>query len=287
MPLTHAQLATQIQELIGSPPPVGRGVYMPEMGRWVGRATAILGQYRGTAPARVELAAGQTVAGSTRELGVLSILVELEIALAELELEWLAVPSADAAFAAGKTLDVYKRLSQTFDRAQKRFRIVDPYLDDVIVIDYLHGLRNTVDVELMTSDKDAKCFDRLKVAARRLIQQNGTSLSIRKSSELHDRVIFLDDLNECIVMGSSIKDAATRKPTYLAALDRRRLGTDNLREDRGNCRRPACLGRMNSTRPGRPMLSNGPMTPAVAAGGTPNWKIIPTEAIMSMFPMAR
>jgi hypothetical protein len=77
-----------------------------------------------------------------------SVLVELEMALAEIELKWLAAPSGGAAFGAGQTLDVYKRLSQVIDRAQKRIRVVDPYLDDVIVSDYLRGLRRTVDVEL-------------------------------------------------------------------------------------------------------------------------------------------
>lgn len=48
--LTHAQIATQLQELIGSPLPTGRGAYMPEMGKWAGKAATVLKAYRGQLP---------------------------------------------------------------------------------------------------------------------------------------------------------------------------------------------------------------------------------------------
>ena len=106
--------------------------------------------------------------------------MELETVLAEIELSWLSGSSGDAAFAPGQPRDVYKRLSQALDRAQKRLRIIDPYLDDVIVMGYLHGLRSRAAIELLTSDKDSRCFARLKPATKRLIEQHGPSLEIRK-----------------------------------------------------------------------------------------------------------
>lgn len=45
----------------------------------------------------------------------------------------------------------------------------------------------------------------------------GITFEARKSSEIHDRVIFIDG-TECWVMGQSIKDAAKRKPAYMAPL---------------------------------------------------------------------
>ncbi len=48
--LTHAQIASPLQELIGSPPPTGRGAYMPEMGKWAAKPAVVLKAYRGQLP---------------------------------------------------------------------------------------------------------------------------------------------------------------------------------------------------------------------------------------------
>ena len=45
----------------------------------------------------------------------------------------------------------------------------------------------------------------------------GSIAEVKTSGEIHDRVLFIDDLS-CWVMGQSIKDAAKAKPTYLLPL---------------------------------------------------------------------
>ena len=47
--------------------------------------------------------------------------------------------------------------------------------------------------------------------------QFSVNIELRKSTAIHDRVIFVDD-DQCWVLGMSIKDAASKKPTYLAPL---------------------------------------------------------------------
>jgi hypothetical protein len=57
----------------------------------------------------------------------------------------------------------------------------------------------------------------LSVAASAFRQQHTANLSVRTSRELHDRLVIVDR-SHCWVLGASIKDAAEKKPTYLAPL---------------------------------------------------------------------
>jgi hypothetical protein len=58
----------------------------------------------------------------------------------------------------------------------------------------------------------------LKPARIHFIAQTHMTVEARKSSSIHDRVIFLDDASGW-VLSQSIKDTASKKPTYLAPLD--------------------------------------------------------------------
>jgi uncharacterized protein (UPF0303 family) len=60
-------------------------------------------------------------------------------------------------------------------------------------------------------------LESVKVAAMNFQTQNSVQIEIRRSADLHDRVIFIDAI-QCWVLGTSIKDAAAKKPTYLAPL---------------------------------------------------------------------
>jgi hypothetical protein len=59
--------------------------------------------------------------------------------------------------------------------------------------------------------------DSLIPASEKHNEQYGNVLEMRKSSSLHDRVIFIDGY-VCWLIGQSIKDAAKAKPTYLVQL---------------------------------------------------------------------
>ncbi len=63
----------------------------------------------------------------------------------------------------------------------------------------------------------AKYANDVNVASRKYNVQTGSMLEVRKSDAIHDRIIFVDG-NQCWVLGASIKDAAAKKPTYLAPL---------------------------------------------------------------------
>lgn len=132
-------------------------------------------------------------------------------AVADLELE---VPNKDqVAFAAGEVYDFFKELNKVIESAEVSIFIVDPYLDHTVFDHYLNSKKPSVTVRILLH----KYADSVKPAAQKYIQQHGNVLELRKSDQLHDRVIFVDGY-VCWVVGQSLKDAAKAKPTYLAPL---------------------------------------------------------------------
>jgi hypothetical protein len=132
-------------------------------------------------------------------------------AIADLELQ---VPAeAEVNFGAGEVYDFFKALNKVISSAEKSVLIVDPYLDDTVFDHYLVSRSKHVDVRLLVNKK----ADSLTPAAEKYVAQHGEVLEIRKSKNLHDRVIFIDGY-VCWLIGQSIKDAAKAKPTYLVQM---------------------------------------------------------------------
>src|SRR5262249_36906288 len=109
--------------------------------------------------------------------------------------------------------DFFKALSKVIASAAKTLLIVDPYTDDKIFDTYLGSAKSGVSAQLLIMKKPTS----VKAAADAFKRQHGVNIEVRKSSKIHDRLIFVDGL-ECWVLGQSIKDAADEKPTYLAPL---------------------------------------------------------------------
>ena len=57
----------------------------------------------------------------------------------------------------------------------------------------------------------------MQTYAEKHFQQYGTNIEIRKSKELHDTLVIVDN-SDYWVVGGSIKDAAAKSPTYLLPL---------------------------------------------------------------------
>lgn len=117
-------------------------------------------------------------------------------------------------FGPGAAYDFFKTFRDLLKTATQSILVVDPYLDDTILGDYLTSVSKQVSTRLLV-DKYANTF---KPAAPLLAAQNQMKVEVRKSNSIHDRVLFLDNAS-CWVLGQSIKDAANSKPTYLAPLD--------------------------------------------------------------------
>ncbi len=145
---------------------------------------------------------------STNISNVIGIILR---AIADLELK---VPDkGKVVFAAGEVYDFFKELNSLIASAEVSIFIIDPYLDHTVFEQYIVSRKKGVTVRFLIS----KNAENVKAAAEKYRNQYGGILEVRKSSKIHDRVIFIDNF-ACWVVGQSIKDAAKAKPTYLSPL---------------------------------------------------------------------
>lgn len=119
----------------------------------------------------------------------------------------------DQAFGPGAVYEFFTALSNIISSGTKTLFIVDPYMDGKIFDTYLAAAKPSVACRLLLQKYAAN----VKPAAELFGRQHGLIIDLRKSDKIHDRLVFVDGL-ECWVLGQSIKDAADKKPTYLAPL---------------------------------------------------------------------
>jgi hypothetical protein len=87
--------------------------------------------------------------------------------------------------------------------------IVDPYINlETLTLIIKTQIRN---VRIMVSLTNARLKHREVTAFKK--QMNDIPVRCRQSDDFHDRVLFID--KKCWVIGSSFKDAAWKKPTYI------------------------------------------------------------------------
>src|ERR1022692_2884793 len=147
-----------------------------------------------------------------REKAVSNIVGVLYRAIADLQFRLQGAPAR--AFGPGAVYDFFRNLRDLLASATRSILIVDPYLDEQVFDTYLGAVPPKVVVRLLSNKGSAA----LKPAVEKFVAQSKMTVEARRSNEIHDRLFFLDD-SSCWVLGQSIKDAATSKPTYLVPLD--------------------------------------------------------------------
>ena len=114
----------------------------------------------------------------------------------------------------GAQYDFYRNLKGLIRSAERELFLIDPYIDRDSFDLYLGDLDPAVRGRILAR----KHASSLKPVIRILATKHG-AIEVRDSDALHDRVFFVDR-SHCWVIGQSIKDAAGKKPTYLAPLPR-------------------------------------------------------------------
>jgi hypothetical protein len=149
-------------------------------------------------------------------------LVEQVLGLRTLRV-WLYRAQADLRFTAGRqgivlpqghTFDYFEEVRKVVEAARLEVFFVDGYLDAEFVSRYVSRVAKGTAVRLLTHPKSVAD---VREPVELLCQQSGLSVSVRTSSSLHDRFVFIDR-QSCYFSGASFKDGAKNAPTLLAQL---------------------------------------------------------------------
>ena len=178
---------------------------------WLGKASVLITAWNKYEAISFKSAAESLALELMRDSNVGRLMSILYRGIAELELEVQSLPAQ--AFGPGAVYDFFKSFSELLQSATTALLVVDPFLDEQVFDAYLSVLNPSVTVRLLAREHAAA----LKPAVAAFITQHKRAVEVRKSKRLHDRVVFIDD-RSCWVLGQSIKDAAAKKPTYLAPL---------------------------------------------------------------------
>lgn len=147
------------------------------------------------------------------------ILAVLYRALARAE---LAAPTSvrGSFIAVGEHFDVFRAIKEIFGSAREQLLIVDPYLDEVILTDFLPLANEGVVIRLLADEASIK--PSLKPASERWIAQHDQVRPLQTMAaparSLHDRLIFVDQ-SSVWILTQSFKDFAARAPGTIQKAD--------------------------------------------------------------------
>lgn len=117
---------------------------------------------------------------------------------------------AERLYGVGEQYDLWKDLRSILRRSKRQVFVVEPHPNEEIFTLYLDSVPVGIDIRILVNQLHGKFMEVAKKFALKY------SVTVKQSSEIHDRHIFVD--NRAWVIGSSIKDAAVRKPTYMIEL---------------------------------------------------------------------
>ena len=135
-------------------------------------------------------------------------------AIEELKLELELDDRSDigSAYAPGDVYRFFKDLKEVIRSASSNVMIVDPYFNGDAFDAYLSTVSSELEVQILAD----RYSEEVSAYIEKHKAQFGTKLKLRRSKELHDRIIFIDN-DVAWIMGGSIKDAG-KKATYLIPL---------------------------------------------------------------------
>lgn len=208
--MTPHVLLEKLRALLRIVPPLeGRGQYGDEQYSWLGQANALMHEWDEIKSVPFKAAVSCLLQNINRPGNFGTAIAFFHDVIARVE---NSLPEeVGQAFGPGAAYDFFRALNDLVSTAKVQLWVVDPYLDASIFDGYMQALQPGVSARLLT----AKYLINVKVAAEKYRVQFGSAVEARSSNDIHDRVIFVDN-NQCWVLGASIKDAALKRPTYLA-----------------------------------------------------------------------
>ena len=130
----------------------------------------------------------------------------------KLELELDGRSDIGSAYAPGDVYSFFADLKAVINQAESEVMVVDPYFNGEAFDAYLSTAKPGLNIRIL-ADRYSKDINSYVEKHKAQFQ---TNIELRRSKELHDRLVFIDD-DSAWIMGGSIKDAG-KKATYLIPL---------------------------------------------------------------------
>jgi len=137
------------------------------------------------------------------------VLMEEAIQNIRLDLELDRRNEIGTAYGPGERYRYFSDLKKIIGGATEEVFVVDPYFNGEAFDNYLGEDSGNVAIRLLVE----RYVKEVTNYAAKHIEDFGTGIAIRKSNDLHDRLVIVDRA-DCWISGGSIKDGG-QKPTYL------------------------------------------------------------------------
>jgi hypothetical protein len=213
----------QIGHLIAEMPNLAVSGRLPaETQKWLGRAYALLdnkvSDLGDKASLKVAVDIIQRVELRRREAsGQIEAILYRALAKAELE---APIAVQGAFIPAGNAFDALAAVAKVFGTATKALLVVDPYMDEKALTDFIVLTKAGIPVSLLADQHFVK--PSLKPAVNRWVSQYGADrpMQARLSSPraLHDRLIVVDD-TAAWILTQSFNGLAQRAPASIVRMD--------------------------------------------------------------------
>ncbi|MFN3232994.1 MAG: hypothetical protein ACE363_12675 [Alphaproteobacteria bacterium] len=185
----------------------------PIANAWIGRALAVISKWKLAEElrAREHLKSAQSPFAATSQAGYSGLLVILHQAQNELRME--TVGPTNAAVPEQMIFAYFEALRGVIELANDDVFFIDPYLDADFVARYLPLVGRGVDIRLLSR----KRVHALVPAVEAFAKQEGASVEVRATANLHDRYVFIDRMS-CYQSGASFKDGAKNAATTITQI---------------------------------------------------------------------
>jgi hypothetical protein len=188
--------------------------------KWLGEVSAVVSTLNSTID-NMELSAATShlisSQGGSAPASKIKLVLYRCIALAQQR----SPATAQSAFiATGADFDAFAALQRIFQHAKSSVLIVDPYMDESVLLSFAVLVGEKVSIALLSDESGIR--PALKPAADTWIAQYGTDrpLAVRVAPKrtLHDRIILIDN-TEAWILTQSLKDFAARSPATIQKVD--------------------------------------------------------------------
>ncbi len=180
--------------------------------QWLSQVGALLSRL--SFEKKAEYQARFNTAGQYWKPSIVSIKGQVLDAIEEIKLELELDGRSDigSAYAPGDVYKFFADLKEVIQSANSSVLVVDPYFNGEAFNAYLSSVNAEIEIQILAD----RYSNDISGYVHKHKSQFGTKIELRRSKELHDRIIFIDD-NIAWIMGGSIKDAG-KKATYLIPL---------------------------------------------------------------------